>query len=195
MRQTLPLEALQHGDQAETAFVLAEKQDDLLHQRGAVEHAGARVADACQYRIEGAHAHLTRAGGIARRLDPHGRDARLTVTCRPDYIAVRWDAHGGGDRGRRYNRRVIRNGRQPLADDTSPDAERVQIDHWRRMSPSQKAQLTSSLCRHTNALAAEGVRLRHPDAAPRERFLRLAIVRLGYDLAVQAFPEAAGLEP
>ena len=39
-----------------------------------------------------------------------------------------------------------------------------------------------------------GWQQRHPQASAREQFLRLAIVRLGYDLAVEAFPDAAGLD-
>jgi hypothetical protein len=39
------------------------------------------------------------------------------------------------------------------------------------------------------------VQMRYPQAGSREQFLRLAILRLGYDLALEAFPDAAGLEP
>lgn len=66
---------------------------------------------------------------------------------------------------------------------------------WQRMTPADKIRIVSAMCRRLHTLAAEGVRSRHSMADPREQFLRLAIVRLGYDVAVEAFPDAAGLKP
>jgi hypothetical protein len=86
-------------------------------------------------------------------------------------------------------------GRQPLAADTPFEVEQVQIALWQRMTPADKMRIVSAMCRRLHTLAAEGVRRRHPSAGPREQFLRLAIVKLGYDVAVEAFPDAAGLEP
>ena len=65
---------------------------------------------------------------------------------------------------------------------------------WQQMTPDGKIRLVSGLCRRFHTLAAEAVRRRHPQASAREQFLRLAIVRPGYDLAVEAFPDAAGLD-
>ena len=42
-------------------------------------------------------------------------------------------------------------------------------------------------------LALAGVRQRYPRAAPREQFLRLAIVVLGIDLARKAYPDIDSL--
>ena len=112
--------------------------------------------------------------------------------------ASRWPwpcVRPGQPRSTRYNRGVTPADPRPLANDTAMDAERRQISCWQAMTPAQKVELSSSLCRTTHALAAAGVRLRHPGAPAREQFLRLAIVRLGRDLAVCAFPEARGLEP
>jgi hypothetical protein len=85
--------------------------------------------------------------------------------------------------------------RQPLAADTPIEVEEVQIAMWRRMTPADKIRIVSAMCRRLHVLAAEGVRRRYPLADSREQFLRLAIVKLGYDLAVEAFPDAAGLAP
>jgi hypothetical protein len=85
--------------------------------------------------------------------------------------------------------------RRPLADDTPLEIEQMQIAMWQRMTPAAKIGIVSAMCRRLHTLAAEGVRRRHPLADAREQFLRLAIVKLGYDLAVEAFPDAAGLEP
>lgn len=93
-----------------------------------------------------------------------------------------------------YNPVVEPTVRRPLAEDTPLEIEQVQIDIWRRMSQQEKAQLVTSMCRGVLQAAAEGVRWRHPHAGPREQFLRLAILRLGYDLAVEAFPDAASFQ-
>jgi hypothetical protein len=42
-------------------------------------------------------------------------------------------------------------------------------------------------------MTAAGVRQRHPDATPREHFLRVAVIVLGPDLACLAYPDAAGV--
>jgi hypothetical protein len=81
----------------------------------------------------------------------------------------------------------------PLNLDTSPDIERRQIEAWRLMSPAQKAATITGLTQAAWTLAAAGVRCRYPDASPREQFLRLALVILGPDLAVAAYPDAAPL--
>ncbi|MBI2828021.1 MAG: hypothetical protein HYX77_01955 [Acidobacteria bacterium] len=77
----------------------------------------------------------------------------------------------------------------PLTPDTSPEIERMQIERWRQMSPAEKAAVVSGLTQAVYDLALAGIRLRHPDASPRERFLRLALITLGRDLARQAYPE------
>jgi hypothetical protein len=82
---------------------------------------------------------------------------------------------------------------QPLAADSSPAAERLQIDLWRRMSPLDKARTVSALTRATQELSLAGIRLRHPDASERECLLRLAELKLGREWTVRIYPEAAEL--
>lgn len=77
----------------------------------------------------------------------------------------------------------------PLSLDTSPDIERLQIEGWRQMSPADKAAIVSGLTQAVYDLTRAGIRLRHPDASPREQFLRLALITLGPDLARRAYPE------
>jgi hypothetical protein len=84
--------------------------------------------------------------------------------------------------------------RPPLASDTSPEIERLQIERWRAMSAADKAALVSGLTAASYKLALAGVRRRHPDASPREHFLRLAVISLGRDLARKAYPEVDRLE-
>lgn len=79
--------------------------------------------------------------------------------------------------------------RPPLARDTAPEIEDMQVDAWRRMTPTAKAALVSGLSQTVFDLGLAGVRERHPNASPREHFLRLAILRLGRDLAARAYPD------
>jgi hypothetical protein len=83
---------------------------------------------------------------------------------------------------------------RPLALDTSPEIERLQIEGWRRMSSERKAATISGLTQAAFDLALAGVRHRHPAAAPRELHLRLAIATLGLELARKAFPDVAALD-
>ena len=79
--------------------------------------------------------------------------------------------------------------------DTAPDADAFQVARWRAMSPARKASLVASLSRATIHLAEAGIRARHPGDSPRERFLRLAILRLGRPLAVHVYPDIEQLAP
>jgi hypothetical protein len=85
-------------------------------------------------------------------------------------------------------------GAKTLTLDTSPEIERLQIERWRNMSPAEKAALVSGLTQATCELALAGIRQRYPGASSRELFLRLAMLRLGPDLARKAYPEIASLD-
>ena len=82
----------------------------------------------------------------------------------------------------------------PLNLDTSPEVECLQVERWRQMSPAEKAAIVSGLTRAVYDLARAGIRQRHPDASPREQFLRLARLTLGTELARQAYPEIAATD-
>jgi len=83
----------------------------------------------------------------------------------------------------------------PLAADTSLEVERLQIEAWRRMTPAEKAATIAGLTQAAYALTRAGVRHRHPDASPREVFLRMAILTLGAELACAAYPDAVPFVP
>jgi hypothetical protein len=82
----------------------------------------------------------------------------------------------------------------PLSLDTSPDAEGMQIEAWRRMSPADESALVTGMTRAVHRLAVAGVRQRFPNASSREQFLRLAIVLHGHALARLAYPEIDALD-
>ncbi len=82
----------------------------------------------------------------------------------------------------------------PLSTDTSPDVELRQIEAWRQMSAADKAAVVTGLTQAVFDLARAGVRHRYPKASPHEQFLRLAVVTLGPELAVLAYPEIQALD-
>lgn len=79
----------------------------------------------------------------------------------------------------------------PLAADSAPDIEARQIDAWRRMTPAAKMAAVTALGRAAREMMLAGIRHRHPLASDREVVLRAAILQLGPDLAVAAYPDAA----
>jgi len=79
--------------------------------------------------------------------------------------------------------------RSPLAADTTLEIEAMQIEGWRRMTPTEKAAVVTGLTRATFDLALAGIRQRYPDASPREQFLRRAILLYGRELAARAYPD------
>ena len=80
-----------------------------------------------------------------------------------------------------------------LTADSSPAAERIQVDLWRRMTGLDKVHTVTSLTRTAQELALAGVRMRYPRASEGECLLRLAVLKLGPCLAVRAYPNAARL--
>jgi hypothetical protein len=80
-----------------------------------------------------------------------------------------------------------------LSQDTAPEAEQIQVDLWRSMSPLQKARLASDLSRSVRELTLAGIRARHPGIGPEEQFLRLAQVTLGAAMTRQVYPRAEEL--
>ena len=61
------------------------------------------------------------------------------------------------------------------------------------MTHGEKAELVAGLYRATIQILDAGIAARYPHASPRERFLRRAIVTLGRELTVAAYPEASAI--
>ncbi len=78
-------------------------------------------------------------------------------------------------------------GYQTQSADTSPEAERILIDAYRRMPPWEKARRMTELIRAVDELARAGIRERYPDAAEDEIRLRLGALRLDADIMVRVF--------
>jgi len=66
--------------------------------------------------------------------------------------------------------------------DTAPEAQRVQDDIYRRMSPARKFQLVLHTYEMGRQLAMAGLRMRHPDATEEELWRLWAQQHLGQEL-------------
>ena len=84
---------------------------------------------------------------------------------------------------------------KPFSLDTSPEAERVLIEGYRKMPAWQKLQQVQELNQLAQQLALLDIRRQHPNASERELQLRLASRWLEPELMRQAFgwdPEVEG---
>jgi hypothetical protein len=74
-----------------------------------------------------------------------------------------------------------------LAEDTSPDAERVLIELWRQATPARKFALVLDTTRSMQEFMLAGLRERHPQDSPARLRRRFAQLWLGPDLATRAY--------
>lgn len=76
--------------------------------------------------------------------------------------------------------------------DTHPEAERVQIEGLRKLSPWRKMEMACELTATARGLALAGLRQRFPNASQEELHRRLATLCLGAELAEKVYgPEPA----
>lgn len=66
--------------------------------------------------------------------------------------------------------------------DTTPEAQRVQYDIYRRMLPARKFQLVFHTYEMGRQLAMAGLRMRHPDVTEEELWRLWAQQHLGQEL-------------
>jgi len=79
--------------------------------------------------------------------------------------------------------------------DTSPEAERIQIEIFRTMDPEKRLRKALELMEAVRSLLAQGVRNRHPDYNDEQ--IRLAVIRLMIpkNLFLAAYPNAKDILP
>jgi hypothetical protein len=79
--------------------------------------------------------------------------------------------------------------------DTTPEAERIQLEIFRRMGPEKRLKAAIGLSRTCRELLIEGIRRRHPEYDQRQ--IRLAVIRLilPEKLFLEAYPEARDILP
>lgn len=68
----------------------------------------------------------------------------------------------------------------PIAppDDTSPEAQRAQLEGYRRMAGWERIERVRALNRMVCSMALGDIKRRHPEAGSREQLLRLASRRM-----------------
>ncbi len=74
-----------------------------------------------------------------------------------------------------------------LFTDTHPKMEALQIELWRRASPTQKMNMLAQLNASARRLALAGLRSRYPQADETELRRRLATLLLGEELARKVY--------
>jgi len=75
----------------------------------------------------------------------------------------------------------------PKISDTTPEAERVQIQILRSMPSWQRFKLINDMIVTSRKLALAGLRERFPNASERELRRRLATLLLGSELAARVY--------
>lgn len=71
--------------------------------------------------------------------------------------------------------------------DTSPEAERILIEGYRRMTPTQKLQRVESLNRALVLLQKARIRADYGDIPDEEMRMRLGALRLGRETMIKVF--------
>jgi hypothetical protein len=79
--------------------------------------------------------------------------------------------------------------------DTSPEAHELQIAAYRRMTPARKVELAVQMSEEAWEMAADGIRLRHPDYESSAVKSALWRLRLGDDLFRHVWPDAPLIDP
>lgn len=82
-----------------------------------------------------------------------------------------------------------------MAADTSPDADAIQIDAYRRLGGPGRAQVMFRLTELARRTAEAGIRRRHPGYGDAQVMLALARLVLGDDLVRSAWPDRELPEP
>ena len=82
-----------------------------------------------------------------------------------------------------------------LPPDTSPDADAMQLDVYRRLGGAGRLAIVFRLNALVREAAAAGIRRRHPDYTDEQVRAALMRLRLGDDLMRRVFPERDLVDP
>jgi hypothetical protein len=74
-----------------------------------------------------------------------------------------------------------------LSSDTDPEAEKVQMEIYRRMPRWRKIELVGEANETARQLALSGLQTRHPEPSPEEIQRRLFGLLLGQELATEVY--------
>ena len=76
----------------------------------------------------------------------------------------------------------------PIAADTSPEADAVQVEAYRQMGGAERVQVMFRLTEMVRRTAMAGIRRRHPEYDDADVLLALARLLYGEDLVRRAWP-------
>lgn len=79
--------------------------------------------------------------------------------------------------------------------DTSPEADRIQVEIFRKMKPEERLKRSFELSAAMKRLNATGVRMRHPEYSDEEVRLAVIRMRLGDELFLKVYPHASHIQP
>ena len=82
-----------------------------------------------------------------------------------------------------------------IAADTSPEADAVQVEAYRRMGGTARAEVMFRLTRMARSAAEAGIRKRHPEYDDAHVGLALARLLYGDELVGRAWPDRDLVEP
>lgn len=85
--------------------------------------------------------------------------------------------------------------KSPTTSDTAPDIDARLIEAWRRMSSVEIAAHLNAAWRAGQQLTWFSLKEQFPDASDDELNIRVAVERLGWELAARVHPAAARLAP
>lgn len=83
----------------------------------------------------------------------------------------------------------------PIAADTSPDADAVQVEAYRRMGGAERVQVMFRLTEMARGTTEVGIRKRHPEYDDERVKLALARLLHGDELVRRAWPGRELVEP
>ena len=83
----------------------------------------------------------------------------------------------------------------PLAADPSPEADAFQVEVYRQMGGTERAQVMFRLGEMARQTAAAGIRSRHPDYDDDQVLLAWARLVYGDELVQRAWPDRELVEP
>jgi hypothetical protein len=90
---------------------------------------------------------------------------------------------------------LIRKDGKIMVSDTTPEAEKILIEGYRKMTPQQKMKIVSDMTITVQQFALARIRKQYPDASEREQQLRLASLWLDRETMIRLFdwdPEKEG---
>jgi hypothetical protein len=79
--------------------------------------------------------------------------------------------------------------------DTSPETHAAQLEIYRRLGASRRAQLAARMSEDTRRVTRAGIQSRHPEYTPEEVELALRRLLYGDDVFRRAWPGRALLTP